>query len=123
LLHPPLSPTPRQFLIKTDQINPAGWKIKKEKGSTRGKDKWSLFLFFEFLCAPEKAETKQASLTLTVQRSVSMTVYGIAVAVLAYLGAHDHVEYVVTVVLPVSGMNCDTGILVSGTQCHYGRAI
>jgi hypothetical protein len=39
-------PTPKQFLIKTSQINPAGWKIKKEKESIRGKEKLPLFVLF-----------------------------------------------------------------------------
>jgi hypothetical protein len=42
-IHLPL-PTPRHFLIKTNQINPAGWKIKNEKRATRREEKvWYSF--------------------------------------------------------------------------------
>ena len=48
-IHLPL-PTPRHFLIKTNQINPAGWKIKKEKRGHKERRKGLVFFYLSFLC-------------------------------------------------------------------------
>jgi hypothetical protein len=62
----------RQFLIKTDQINPAVWKIKKEQGTRRGEK--TVFLLLDFsVCFEEKSATKTSRL-LSLQSSASLDV-------------------------------------------------